>query len=314
MSKIITHEEFVSDVTKRHPHIRVMSEYHGQRKPIDLHCDIHDYDFTINAASILKAEHGCKFCAIEYISSKTKKSNEDFLEKVKDKLNPNTTILGEYTGSHNKIKCECKDCGNIWYAFPDALYNGNGCKKCAMKYVQNYRIKTHEQFLEEFRERNPHYKTIEILSDYTKDDEPILCRCKICGREWVAKPHNLINRRDASGCPSCNMSRGEQTIMNYLEDNNIEFEWQKTYPDLFGTGGGHLSYDFFIPNKNLLIEYQGEFHDGSAAYQTEEQLDYQKEHDKRKREYAKYNNIQLLEIWYKDYNNIGQILTENLAA
>ena len=284
------------------------------RKPISLHCNIHDYDFDIMAQSALKSVHGCKFCAIDYVSSCTRNSHEEFLEKVKDKLNDNVIILGEYVDSHVGIKCQCKDCGHIWDANPSALYAGAGCKKCAMRYVQNYRIKSHEQFLQEFNERNPQHKTIEILSEYIKDEEPVLCRCKVCNHTWSAKAHNLINKRSASGCPVCNTSKGELKIMSYLEDNDIPFEWQKSYDGLVGTGGGLLSYDFYIPNKNLLIEYQGEFHDGTAPYQTKDQFEYQKEHDRRKREYAENNKIPLLEIWYQDFDNIEQILESNLVA
>ena len=63
---------------------------------------------------------------------------------------------------------------------------------------------------------------------------------------------------------------------------------------------------------NLLIEYQGEFHDGTAWQQTEIDFLRQQEHDKRKKNYAKKNNIGLLEIWYWDYDNIEQILNEVL--
>ena len=38
----------------------------------------------------------------------------------------------------------------------------------------------------------------------------------------------------------------------------------------------------------------------------------QQEHDRRKREYAKQNNIDLLEIWYWDYDNIEDILSNKL--
>ena len=43
-------------------------------------------------------------------------------------------------------------------------------------------------------------------------------------------------------------------------------------------------------------------------------LDFKKqlEHDRRKREYAKKNNIDLLEIWYYDIDNIENILIERL--
>ena len=40
----------------------------------------------------------------------------------------------------------------------------------------------------------------------------------------------------------------------------------------------------------MLIEYQGEFHDGTANIQTEEDFKIQSEHDRRKAEYARENN------------------------
>ena len=69
---------------------------------------------------------------------------------------------------------------------------------------------------------------------------------------------------------------------------------------------------FYLPKENILIEYQGEYHDGTARNQTNEEFKVQQEHDKRKREYAKSHNIELLEIWYYDYNNIEEILQSRL--
>lgn len=36
------------------------------------------------------------------------------------------------------------------------------------------------------------------------------------------------------------------------------------------------------------------------------------EHDKRKEEYCKRNNIELIKIWYYDIDNIEEILTHRL--
>ena len=71
-------------------------------------------------------------------------------------------------------------------------------------------------------------------------------------------------------------------------------------------------YDFYLPEHNLLIEYQGQFHDGTAHQQSKKEFERQQEHDKRKREYAKDNNIKLLEIWYYDFDNIEEILNKEL--
>jgi len=97
-----------------------------------------------------------------------------------------------------------------------------------------------------------------------------------------------------------------------IKDNHKYFIPQKTFPNLLGLGGGLLSYDFYLPKYNLLIEYQGNYHDGTANNQTEEEFIIQKEHDRRKKEYAEQNEYNFLEIWYKDFDNIETILNEYL--
>jgi len=64
--------------------------------------------------------------------------------------------------------------------------------------------------------------------------------------------------------------------------------------------------------RNLLIEYQGEFHDGNTRKQTKKDIARQQEHDRRKQEYAQRNEIKLLEIWYQDFDHIEEILKENI--
>ena len=106
--------------------------------------------------------------------------------------------------------------------------------------------------------------------------------------------------------------KGEEKIKIWLNGNNIDFVSQKTFPNLLGVGNGNLSYDFYLPDHNLLIEYQGEYHDGTVSNQSEEDYLKRQEHDKRKREYAESHNIKLLEIWYWDFDNIKTILNENI--
>ena len=45
---------------------------------------------------------------------------------------------------------------------------------------------------------------------------------------------------------------------------------------------------------------------------SKEDFERQLEHDRRKKEYAKQNNINLLEIWYYDIDNIEEILINEL--
>jgi hypothetical protein len=129
--------------------------------------------------------------------------------------------------------------------------------------------------------------------------------------EWEARISTRTIRK--YGCPACAESKGEKRIRKWLEENNIRFTPQKEFKGLVGVGAGNLSYDFYLPKQNLLIEYQGQYHDGTVKKQTAEQYKYQLEHDKRKREYAHLNNIDLFEIWYWDFNNIEKILEEKLT-
>jgi len=97
---------------------------------------------------------------------------------------------------------------------------------------------------------------------------------------------------------------------------SISFIPQKKFPTLLGVGSGGLSYDFYLPQHNLLIEYRGEQHEKSIDFKggdkkyAQERFEIQKEHDKRKRQYAENNTIKLLEIWYYDFDKIEDILSE----
>lgn len=115
-------------------------------------------------------------------------------------------------------------------------------------------------------------------------------------------------------CPGCQFSKGEKRINNYLIDNQITYIPQKEFEGLVGLKGGLLSYDSYLPNYNLLVEYQGEQHERYIPGFHKSKKDFLKqvEHDKRKKEYAQSNNIKLLEIWYWDYENIGSILSKEL--
>lgn len=134
--------------------------------------------------------------------------------------------------------------------------------------------------------------------------------CLECGHEWKS----LIGNRSClnRGCPECSKSYGEKRIKKWLNTNGIIYEPQKEFDGLFGLGNGNLSYDFYLLNYNLLIEYQGQYHDGTTVNQTKEEFEKQQEHDERKRAYAKTHNISLLEIWYWDYHNVEKILEKEL--
>ena len=181
-------------------------------------------------------------------------------------------------------------------------------KDCKYKRISSQRLKTTEQFKKEVLDLVGDEYIVE--SEYTGKDDNVIFRHMICNCTFEKSPHNFLS---GQRCPHCVLpTKGEKKIIDYLECNNIKYTFQKTYNDLRGINGGLLSYDIYLDDYNYLIEYQGHFHDGTAFKSYDEKFERQKEHDRRKRQYAKDNNIELLEIWYYDFDNIENILYDKL--
>ena len=283
-----------------------MSEYVNCDTNVHCFCNVHNVDFYSTPANLLIGKCGCEFCRREKISKKNRRTKSEFIDKLKQ-VNENIEVLGEYTQCKDKIECKCKIHNETFFITPDHLLQGEiGCKQCIDIKNHNAGLKSHDVFISQLADIN---STINVLGRYDGARTRIKVECLNCGNIWSPEATSLIS---GFGCRKCASSKGEKRIESFLGSYDITFVPQKTFPGLVGLGGRNLSYDFYLPNFNLLIEYQGQFHDGTAPLQTDDEFLIQKEHDKRKSIYAKLNNIQLLEIWYWDYDNIEEILTNIL--
>jgi hypothetical protein len=264
---------------------------------IDFKCG-HDAHWI--TPSKYKIGRGCPKCGNLIIAEKqNKRAKEEFILIVKDNGH---LLLSEYIDAKSKVLIDY-NCGHISHWITPNNYkkeNGGGCPKCSGKCPEQAK-----EELIKLIEANEH----KLLSDYVNANTKVLINFN-CGHDpyWIL-PNGYKNGR---GCLLCSESKGEKRIRDWLESNNFNFESQKEFDGLIGTGGGNLSYDFYLPVQNMLIEYQGEFHDGTAYQQSVEEFEYQQEHDRRKKEYAIINNIKLLKIWYWDFENIERILQSEL--
>lgn len=299
MGNKITNEDFIKIMSKKRPDTDVLGKYINMKTKITVKCKIcgHIWDATPN--SLLHSSN-CPICSRD----KRIKNGDVFKEELLSK-NPNITLISKYTGTKNKVRCMCNICSYVWEALPHCLIHGlTGCPNC--NHLSQF--KEHSTFIEELSEINPN---IEILSKYRRNSEKVKCKCKKDGSIWFARPSHLLIGK---GCPICKESKGERKITDFLSKNNIDYIPQYSFEGLVGINGGMLSYDFYLPNYNMLIEYQGEFHDGSIprTYLSDDDYKRQKEHDKRKKRFAIDNDFRLLEIWYWDFNKIENILAKNL--
>lgn len=113
--------------------------------------------------------------------------------------------------------------------------------------------------------------------------------------------------------PYLTSSKGELRIRKFLEDNKIKYKSQYTIKECRDIN--MLKFDFAIlDNEELkLIEYDSKIHEVAVkAWDGEEGLINRKRRDAIKDKFCADNNIFLLRIKQKDFNNIESILEKEL--
>lgn len=218
-------------------------------------------------------------------------------------------ISEKYINAKTKLEYMCKNHINNGSQFItyNNLKNGYGCKYCGQERTSNSKRLSFDEVSAIFLKND----MILLEQEYKNTQEKLMYICKNhkdIGIQYMSTVNAYKNH-----CPYCNIIKGEKEILDFLIQFNIKFESHKSYDGLLGVNGGKLSYDFYLPDFNLLIEYQGEQHEHSIdIFGGDDQFAIQKEHDKRKKTYADCHNIQFLEIWYYDFKNIKSILSKLL--
>lgn len=112
---------------------------------------------------------------------------------------------------------------------------------------------TTEQFIEKARQIHGDkydYSKVEYVNNKTN----VCIICPEHGEFWQT-PHNHLKGK---GCPICSESKLEKKVRNFLIENKIKFETEKTFEWL--KNEGQLRLDFYLPDYNIAIECQCEQH------------------------------------------------------
>lgn len=124
-----SHKQYVDEVSKINPDIKVLETYINAKTPILHICTKHNITWSAIPNNILNG-CGCELCSNEKISDKNKMSHEQYIEKL-NHINPNIIVLDTYINSHTPINHKCLICGNKWKTKPNSiLFNKTGCPKC----------------------------------------------------------------------------------------------------------------------------------------------------------------------------------------
>lgn len=132
--------------------------------------------------------------------------------------------------------------------------------------------------------------------------------CDNCNYGWIKSVHN---RNQKIPCPNCKMSKGEHAIKSFLDDNYINYFYEHKFDTCKNIK--KLRFDFYLPEHNLCIEYQGEYHYKVInGINNKNALEKQILCDSIKKEFCRKNNILLIEIPHWEYKNIKKLLKEKL--
>jgi len=227
----------------------------------------------------------CQKC----VENNIKSSKEEFVKKSIDKFgNIYDYSLVEYKNNKTKVKIICKKHG-IFQQKPDNHFQTKiPCKKCDSEKRIIEKCKIIKMF-EEIHGNLYDYSKFEYNGRKSKGT--IICR-KHGEFQQLAHTHLL-----GSGCKKCNQSKGEKIITEILNKFKINYKTEHKFNNCVYKS--LLKFDFYIPSKNLCIEFNGlqhykpvDFFGGEFYYN--EII----KRDKIKEEYCTSNDIKLLIIKY----------------
>ena len=240
---------------------------------------------------------GCPKCG-----GSKKQTLEEFISKAKqihtDKYDYSKV---EYINNSTKVTIICPEHGEFEQTPKQHLISG--CWKCGVIERSESRKLNTDDFISRAKEVHGDYfnydKTI-----YTGHRNKVIIICPKHS-EFEQKANGHLN---GQGCPVCRESKGERKIRLWLEASSFEFIPQYRFNDC--KYKRPLPFDFYLPDYNMCIEYDGEQHFKETMFSSNNELDEIMKKDSLKNKYCRNNNIKLLRIKYTEYKEIERILNE----
>ena len=273
---------------------------------VDFICPIHETKGVQSKdwSHFKSSKQPCSYC------NGRKRSTEDAKKMIKNK---NIVFVSEYKGAEKPVTCKCTKCGNVWISNRpmDLFRRENGCSKCSIETKRLKRIKPQEKYEEELKKINPNIK---VVGKYNGTHRYIKCKCLVDGYEFESIACNLLNK--SAGCPKCNMSVGENRIVDFMEKNSIRYTRQKTFDGC--REKLPLKFDVFDEDHGIAIEFQGEQHYFPVDFETNSkekavlQFKELQKRDSIKKKYCNDNGIPLICIPYYERNNVENYLRDKI--
>ncbi len=206
--------------------------------------------------------------------------------------------LTVYTNCRTKVRIVCPTHGEFEQTPANHLHNGYGCEQCAR---DSHRLTTLSE--DRINKLKKIHNNKYLYNDLVINNSFINIYCPSHG----TFSQYLYFHEYGHGCSQCNSSsRGEYYIKNYLDNREITYKRNHIFEDCKNKKG--LRFDFYIPDMNIIIEYDGEHHFIENKYFGVGNLEYVRKNDNIKNKYCVDNKIKIIRIAYYDFSKIDEIL------
>ena len=295
-------KEVITEFTKVHGDKYDYSfvEYVNTHTKVKIICPTHG-EFK-QSPKYHKTGSGCPKCA-----NNIKLTTEEFISKAKDiHGNKYDYSLVDYIADGVKVKIICPTHGEYYQTPNRHISKSNGCPFCGReKQSVNSRLTT-DEFISKAKDIHGD-KYDYSLVDYVRGDMKVKIICPTHGEFSQSGYIHLAG----SGCQICKESKGEKLVRRYLLKEGYTFDPQYTFDGCVGISGRKLPFDFYLPELNICIEYDGRQHyepikifGGKLGY--EERI----VNDKIKNDYCNSHGIKLIRIPY--FDNVDKVLKNEL--
>lgn len=285
----------------------ILNEYINAKTKISVRHNLCGNEYVVFPFSLLRG-HSCNLCANKIRADSRSSNPEDFSKTFYKIVGYEYTLLSEYYRSNVKVLIRHNSCNNSYSTTPSNFLEGKRCPFCsALKKgasqrgnIEDFKTYVEEKYSGEY---------VVVGKEYVNARTKIEILHTKCGEIWNVCPDKFKNSRE---CPSCKReSKGERKISSILENLKFSFIKQYRFKNCFDKGV--LSFDFYIPEFNMCIEYQGEQHYRPVSiFGGDDSFKSQIKRDKIKKKYCKLNSIDLLIIPYWKIQDVEKIIMKRI--
>lgn len=230
-------------------------------------------------------------------------------------------VLNTIYEEERNMKLWGQDCANSYQFFDKLVRESSKFDKTPMSQLPQYFSHNHVVISNSFKKRKEKSNFYKDWFKYKqKSNRGFYTKIGRGYEPYFPGDEEFVNFQQEietiKGTSPSSESRGEREVRLFLLKNGMKFFPQQKFKNCFNIVNGKkylLKFDFFLPDKKLLIEVDGKQHyEPVDFFGGEITFKKQKERDNIKNDFCDKENLELIRIPYQDLNRITEILSEKI--